>query len=57
MARGSVQVKTWYMSTYHFATQLCAIVGGVFTVGGMLAASLETGLASLKQKETLGKLG
>ena len=42
---------------YHFVTQLCAIVGGVFTVAGMVAASVETGLASMKQKESIGKLG
>ena len=51
------QVKTSFTSSYHFVTQLCAIVGGVFTVAGMVAASVESGLASLKQKESLGKLG
>jgi len=52
-----VHVKMSYKSSYHFVTQLCAIVGGVFTVAGIIAASVETGLASLKQKESLGKLG
>jgi len=52
-----VHVKTSFTSSYHFVTQLCAIVGGVFTVAGMVAASVESGLASLKQKESLGKLG
>lgn len=52
-----VQVKTSFTSMYHFVTQLCAIVGGVFTVAGMVAASVETGLASIKQKESIGKLG
>ena len=51
------QVKSTYESTYHFITQLCAIVGGVFTVAGMVAASVESGIASMKQKESLGKLG
>ena len=40
-----------------FLTQLCAIVGGVFTVAGILVATLEGGIASLTQKDSLGKLG
>jgi thiol-disulfide isomerase/thioredoxin len=52
-----VHVKATYESTYHFLTQLCAIVGGVFTVVGIVVSTLEGGIASLTQKDSLGKLG
>jgi hypothetical protein len=37
--------------------QLCAIVGGVFTVAGIVATVLDKGIATLKKKQELGKLG
>jgi hypothetical protein len=36
---------------------VCAIVGGVFTVAGMIDAFLYHGLRSLRKKQELGKLG
>ncbi len=42
-----VHVKASYESTYHFFTQLCAIIGGVFTIAGMVASSVEGGFATL----------
>ena len=36
-----VHVKASYESTYHFFTQLCAIIGGVFTIAGMVASSVD----------------
>lgn len=52
-----VHVKATYESAYHFLTQLCAIVGGVFTVAGIVVATLESGIASLTAKDSLNKLG
>jgi hypothetical protein len=42
---------------YHFITNLCAIVGGVFTVAGIFASVVDKGINTLKQKQELGKLG
>ncbi len=44
-------------SFFHFLTEVCAIVGGVFTVAGMIDAFLYHGLRSLRKKQELGKLG
>lgn len=40
----------------HFLTQLCAIIGGVFTVAGMLDKLVYHSLRSLEGKNTQGKL-
>mmetsp|Transcript_9578 Transcript_9578/g.22515 ORF Transcript_9578/g.22515 Transcript_9578/m.22515 type:complete len:346 (-) Transcript_9578:91-1128(-) len=42
---------------YHFITQLCAIVGGVFTVAGIVASLMDKGINAMKIKQELGKLG
>jgi hypothetical protein len=36
---------------------VCAIIGGVFTVAGMVDSFLYHGLRSLQKKQELGKLG
>jgi hypothetical protein len=40
----------------HFLTNLCAIVGGVFTVAGMIDGALYHGGRVIKKKMELGKL-
>jgi len=50
-----VHVKASYESTYHFFTQLCAIVGGMFTISGMVAWWVEGGLSSLLGKSESDK--
>jgi hypothetical protein len=45
--------KQWYK----FLTTTCAVVGGVFTVAGIMDGLLHTGLATMKKKVTLGKQG
>ena len=44
-------------SFMHFLTGVCAIVGGVFTVAGMVDSTLYHGLKSIRRKQELGKLG
>lgn len=39
----------------HFLTGVCAIVGGVFTVAGLVDSFIYTGMRSLKKKVELGK--
>eukprot|EP00049_Salpingoeca_infusionum_P027906 m.34926 g.34926 ORF g.34926 m.34926 type:complete len:394 (-) comp9832_c0_seq1:231-1412(-) len=51
-----VQLTRESHSFFHFLTDLCGIVGGVFTVAGMLDAFVYHGLRSLKKKQELGKL-
>jgi len=52
-----VQFSEKKQAFYHFITNLCAIIGGVFTVAGIVASVVDKGLASLKKKQELGKLG
>ncbi|CAK1603238.1 unnamed protein product [Parnassius mnemosyne] len=41
----------------HFATNVCAIVGGVFTVAGIIDALLYHSLNTFQNKMMLGKAG
>lgn len=42
---------------YHFLTSVCAVIGGVFTVAGILDATVHTVNRSIKKKIDLGKQG
>ena len=44
-------------SFFHFIVQVCAIVGGVFTVAGLLENLLHSSIASVLKKREEGKLG
>jgi len=52
-----VQFSEKKQAFYHFITQLCAIVGGVFTVAGIVASITDKGINMVKKKQELGKLG
>jgi len=52
-----VQYSAKKQAFYHFITNLCAIIGGVFTVAGIAASLVDKGMASLRKKQELGKLG
>lgn len=41
----------------HFATNVCAIIGGVFTVAGLIDTFLYHSVRALQKKHELGKLG
>jgi len=41
----------------HFATSLCAIIGGVFTVAGLIDSTIYKSTKVLKKKLDIGKLG
>ena len=51
-----VQYTEKSRSFLHFLTSVCAIVGGIFTVAGILDAFIYRGAAALKKKIELGKL-
>ena len=53
----SVIATQSYMPFYHFITSACAIIGGVFTVIGLLDAVLYHGIESIRGKRRIGKLG
>ena len=50
-----VQLTEHQRSLTHFLTGVCAIVGGVFTVAGMLDGILYQSSRAIKKKIDLGK--
>ena len=51
-----VSISERRIGLLHFLTQLSAIVGGVFTVAGMLDRLLYSSLKQIEKKLTMGKL-
>ncbi|KAF1330541.1 Thioredoxin-like protein, partial [Globisporangium splendens] len=51
-----IQVVSDYMPFYRFITSLCAVVGGVFTVIGLVDSGVFHAMNSIKKKQQLGKL-
>jgi hypothetical protein len=52
-----VHVKSKFISFYAFLTRLCAILGGVFTITGIITAAVDAGVTSMLKKDRIGKLG
>ncbi|KAL7582816.1 hypothetical protein Lser_V15G46037 [Lactuca serriola] len=46
-----------HASFLHFLTNLCAIVGGIFTVAGIVDSFIYHGHKAMKKKREIGKLG
>jgi len=44
-------------SLSHFLVQICAVIGGIFTVAGLLDSALHKGIVHLAKKAQIGKLG
>jgi hypothetical protein len=44
-------------SFFHFLVQVCAIIGGVFTVSGLVEGAIHASMASVLKKSRQGKLG
>jgi hypothetical protein len=55
MSPMTVVVQEHRIPFYHFLTSLCAIIGGVFTVIGLVDSVLYHSLSSMKTKMSLGK--
>lgn len=51
-----VVVEEKRMSFSHFLTQLCAIIGGVFTVAGMVDKAVYAGVRHWERKMEIGKI-
>ncbi|CAD7696002.1 unnamed protein product [Ostreobium quekettii] len=51
-----VEIREYKDSFLHFLTNVCAIVGGIFTVAGLLDGMVYFGHNALKKKVELGKL-
>jgi len=41
----------------HFLVQVCAVIGGIFTVAGLVDSALHQGIMHLAKKAQIGKLG
>ena len=52
-----VNVEEGRTSFLHFMTNVCAIVGGVFTVSGILDSTLYHGQKLIRKKMEIGKFG
>ena len=52
-----VNVVETRRSILHFLTNVCAIVGGVFTVSGILDSTVYHGQRLIRKKKELGKYG
>lgn len=53
----TVKFSQFQESFFHFIVQVCAIVGGVFTVLGLLEGAIQASLGNLIKKKSEGKLG
>lgn len=53
----TVRYKETCESFSHFLVQICAVIGGVFTVAGLVDSLLHTSIVELGKKAQIGKLG
>ena len=56
LTRAQVMISERSSSFLHFLTSVCAIVGGVFTVSGIVDAFIYQGEKIIRKKLELGKL-
>ncbi|KAF7803706.1 endoplasmic reticulum-Golgi intermediate compartment protein 3-like [Senna tora] len=52
-----VSFKEEHVPFLHFLTNLCAIIGGIFTVAGIVDSSIYYGQRTIKKKMEIGKFG
>lgn len=53
----TVRVSQFKANFFHFMVQICAIIGGVFTVAGILDSIVHKSVLHLMRKAEIGKLG
>eukprot|EP00928_Gymnodinium_smaydae_P063182 TRINITY_DN46849_c0_g1_i1.p1 TRINITY_DN46849_c0_g1~~TRINITY_DN46849_c0_g1_i1.p1 ORF type:complete len:348 (+),score=68.75 TRINITY_DN46849_c0_g1_i1:183-1226(+) len=53
----TVRYREKQESTSHFLVQICAVIGGVFTVAGIVDAFVHKSIVHIAQKAQIGKLG
>lgn len=53
----TVRYKEVQESFSHFLVQICAVIGGIFTMAGIFDAALHKSIVHLAKKAQLGKLG
>jgi hypothetical protein len=53
-----VTVKYWQYkdNTMHFLIQICAIIGGIFSVTGIIDAVLHKSIVAILRKANMGKI-
>jgi endoplasmic reticulum-Golgi intermediate compartment protein 3 len=50
-----VEVREKNVAFYHFLTSVCAIIGGVFTLLGLMASVVDHGMSALGGSQELGR--
>lgn len=53
----AVRYKETRESFSHFLVQICAVIGGIFTMAGLLDAAVHKSVVTLAKKARVGKLG
>ncbi len=53
----TVEYRIYKENFLHFLIQLCAIIGGIFSVTGIIDALIHSSVAALMKKANMGKLG
>lgn len=53
-----VTVKYWQYkeNLWHFLIQICAIIGGIFSVTGIIDALIHKSIAAILRKANMGKI-
>ena len=53
-----VTVKYWQFkeNLLHFLIQICAIIGGIFSVTGIIDALIHKSIAAILRKASMGKI-
>ncbi|KAJ7968181.1 endoplasmic reticulum-Golgi intermediate compartment protein 3-like [Quillaja saponaria] len=52
-----VTLKEEHVPVLHFMTHICAIIGGIFTIAGIVDSSIYYGQKAVKKKMEIGKFG
>ena len=51
----TVKFTQWRESIFHFLVQVCAIIGGVFTVAGIIDSVIHKAAVKIVHKAEIGK--
>jgi hypothetical protein len=52
----TVKATLYKENIYHFLVQLCAIIGGIFTVTGIIDSLIHESVSAIIKKASMGKL-
>ena len=52
----TVKTQQYKENIYHFLIQICAIIGGIFTVTGIIDSLVHESVSAILKKANMGKL-